>query len=164
MTSSFLAGVTSDHLGIEGTLCTLNKWVVSIENHGYLPKMMTSFSMNWTASISGRLPLSRKYAYDISFWQACNSDRRCVAWNFFYSRIANDSASRCFLYDDRVRFSFMMADQYTGRMQRIGRNDGSTFSGFQFDLSLESLGKIEHMLMSYDNTWYFSNLVHRHTI
>ena len=79
-----------------------------------------------------------------------------MAWNFFYSRIANDSASRCFLYDDRVRFSFMtailMADQYTGRMQRIGRNDGSTFSGFQFDLSLESLGKIEHMLMSYDHT------------
>ena len=75
-----------------------------------------------------------------------------MAWNFFYSRIANDSASRCFLYDDRVRFSFMMADQYTGRMQRIGHNDGSIFSGFQFDLSLESLGKIEHMLMSYDNT------------
>ena len=48
--------------------------------------------------------------------------------------------------------AILMVDRYTRRMQRIGHNDGSIFSGFVFDLSLESLGKIEHMLMSYDNT------------
>ena len=34
-----------------------------------------------------------------------------MAWNFFYSRITNDSASRCFLYDDRVR-QFLLNFEY----------------------------------------------------
>ena len=98
-------------------------------------------SMKWQYVVNkGDNDDIRHWTFEKVWQKACNSDRRCVAWNFFYSRIANDSASRCFLYDDRVSklsFGSMNIKLPCCRLILQNKNHCGTLWSFGFVMSIQ---------------------------